>query len=91
MNIYLLQCLIADVHEAMWRMRLDDEDISRHGLADLISDDKSRAPFLHNDDLIVFVQVKRRAASGLRFEQVNGDGDVFVVCADKIVRAADQG
>jgi len=85
MDVDLLEDRRTDIDEAVWSVRLHDDDVARLYLLDHVSDYKTRLTILHNHDLVVFMTMQSCTMPGMRLDEEDGNRDVSLVCPDEIV------
>ena len=91
MDVELDERLVADALEAVHLAGLDDEDVAGAGLELLAVHRPASATRLDELDLVIRMAVRTGPLAGGTVEQEDGDGDVALVGADELVRAADEG
>lgn len=88
MHVNLDERRIADAFEAVDLAGLDNQDVAGAGF-ELAAVHVPQSPaFRHELNFVVRVTVRSGPAAGRRAEQVDGNVDIAVIGADKLVRAA---
>ena len=69
MNVDLFQDSVADVDKSVGRLRFHNKNVTWSGFMDRIANHNTGAALLHQDNLVIFVEMQRRTPSRLRFYQ----------------------
>ena len=89
MHINLHQARVANVGETVHLTGFHDEDVAGANFEFLACDDVSGPPFANEQNLIIRMTMRLRAAARIPFEQDRRHLDVAVLGADEFARAAD--